>query len=288
MAVGNLSYWDYVKAAFHLKAPMGMLGNLPINKMLLGGFLFLGSANLLANGNPGIFLLGIAYEIAYLMFLPSNVRFQKLVRGTLLNQDRQSWLIKQNEIFVNLDRSSQNRYRQIYQLCIDILRAPGANLEGFSIEDFKSSDVNQLLGIFLRLLDSRRRIVEIMSPALQTNLEKEIKTTKNQLDKEDPNGAVFRSLQSTLEIQNRRYENISKATENIRYIDAELDRIEKQITLLKEEVAMSSDPQYMSTRLDTVMDSLHGTTKWMSEHAEIFGGSDLPDMPRTIIESEHS
>jgi len=87
-----------------------------------------------------------------------------------------------------------------------------------------------------------------------------------------------------LEIQQRRLENLVKAEESLRVIDAELDRIDKQVILLHEEASVSSDPDLLSVRLDGVMKSLQGTTEWMVQHNELFGSLEEQSIPKNLIE----
>jgi SpoVK/Ycf46/Vps4 family AAA+-type ATPase len=95
---------------------------------------------------------------------------------------------------------------------------------------------------------------------------------------------VARSLKGTLDIQQRRLENYNKADESLQVTEAELDRIEKQITLLAEETAVTSDPAMMSSRLDGVVQSLQGTTRWMSENAEFFGSLEEEPPPVNLLQ----
>ena len=88
--------------------------------------------------------------------------------------------------------------------------------------------------------------------------------------KEPETSPVYRSLKGTLDIQNRRLENRNRAEESLKVAENELDRIEKQVTLITEETTVSSDPEVLSVRLDGVIQSLQGTTQWMSEHGEFF------------------
>ena len=55
----------------------------------------------------------------------------------------------------------------------------------------------------------------------------------------DPDSALARSLRATLAIQEKRLENLETAAENLAVIDAELERIEQQVRLVREESAVS-------------------------------------------------
>ena len=66
------TFWDYVHAAFNAR-PNGMF--VAPNWIGLGIFSVLGVLN------PGFWMIGLGCELAYLGWLGTNPRFQKLVSG---------------------------------------------------------------------------------------------------------------------------------------------------------------------------------------------------------------
>ena len=85
MVKNNLGFFDYLKAAFSWPVYVSGLGRMPLNYLILAGFAILGL------GNPGFWLLGLAYEVGYLLFMAGSNRFQKLVQGDLLLKQRKIW-----------------------------------------------------------------------------------------------------------------------------------------------------------------------------------------------------
>jgi len=278
MAKSELGFLDYVKAAFGWRSRVPLLGHLPLNVLAVAGFAILGL------GNPGFWLLGLAYEAAYLFLMAGNQRFQALVQGTRLLQERQVWQSKQNVIFANLDRQSQQRYLALTQECLQILKNTETLSTKPASEDLRSGGLNQLAWLFLKLLYSKIKIRGITEQVTRAELEAEIKAIADKLAKESEASAIYRSLQGTLDIQKKRLENLVRADETLKVIDAELDRIEKQVTLLNEEASMASDPDTVTVRLDGVMESLQGTNKWISEQNELFGGLDDSSVPRNLLD----
>jgi hypothetical protein len=279
MAKSELNFLDYGKAAFAWRFRVPGLGHLPLNILALAGFGILGF------GNPAFWLLGLAYEAGYLMLMAGSQRFQAIVQGAKLLQQRELWQGKQDNIYANLDSASQQRYRRLLQDCSQILK----NTETLSVkpgsEDLRSGGLNQLIWLFLKLLYSKIKIRDITEQVSRGELEADIARLSGKLAKESENTAIFRSLQGTLEIEKKRLENLVKADDSLKVIDAELDRIEKQVTLLREEASIASDPDTVSVRLDGVMQSLQGTNKWISEHNELFGGLDESAVPQNLLES---
>ena len=270
----NLTFWDIVKAAFHLKVRLPGMGKMPINKYLLAGFGILGI------GCPGLWFLGLAYECAYFLFLTSSRRFQNFVRATSLKEVKEDWQQRQQGILSGLDVNSQKRYGNLLSLCREIESAGGKDADVFSsVKNFKMEGLNQLLRIFITLLDSRKNILEIIGKVNAAEIERDMAAIKARMEKENESSTVYRSLKGSIDIQMRRVENLQKARESLSVTEAELERIEKQISLIAEETALSRNPELRSMRVDNVVQSLQGTAAWMREHAEFFSSLEEGEPP---------
>jgi hypothetical protein len=276
MAKTELGFLDYVKAAFSWRYRVPGLGHLPLNILALVGFGILGL------GHPAFWLLGLAFEAGYLTLMSGDARFQRLVQGRMLMEERRVWQAKQSNLFDSLDPQSQLRYRSLADTCQQILKSTKALAPGSAMEDLRTGSLSQMAWMFLKLLYTKIRTRSIKVKAEE--LEAEIKRLSDQLSREAEGSAIHRSLQGTLEIQRRRMENLTKARESLKVIEAELNRIEHQVRLLNEEASMASDPEALTVRLDGVMQSLDGTNKWMSEHGELFGGLEEATMPQNLLD----
>ena len=264
MATTELNFFDYVKAAFHQKGHIPGMGLMPVNKMMFTAALVLGI------WNPGFWFLGIAGEVLYLWLMASNPNYQKVVQATRISQQKAVSGEKQFQLLQRLDASSRERYQRLAGNCYSILKiTSGDSPDPETMQkDLRVSGLNKLLWMFTKLLSSHLRIEGIISRTSAKELEQEIQEISQKIEKQPETSTLRRSLQGTLDIQKRRLDNLLKARESLEVVDAELDRIEKQVALLKEEAAVSSDPELVSVRLDGVMDSLSGTSQWMSEQDE--------------------
>jgi hypothetical protein len=278
----TLNYWDYVAKAFHWKIRLPLLGHMPLNKLALAAFAILGFAA------PPLWLLGLALEGAYLLFLPGSDRFQKtvqkLIRGEQLLKAQETWAQREQQMLAGLSLEDQRRYGRLWERCAGLQRSSAGGDALIKVEQLAAGGLTQLLWIFLKLLHSRSRIQDILESTSRRQLEKEIEALNGKLAQEAEGSAVAKSLRGTLEIQQRRLENYDKAAESLKVTEAELDRIEKQITLLAEETAITADPSLMSSRLDGVVQSLQGTTRWMSENAEFFGSLEEEPPPVNLLQ----
>jgi hypothetical protein len=277
----QLSYGDYLKAAFSRKLPVPMLGMMPANLMALGVFAVLGLAN------PGFWLLGAAAESAYLFFMAGNPRFQRLVRGERLLAAQQDWREKIQRAAGRLSEEGRQRYRRLVAQCQRVVGV-SETLDPDSLGDFRDlrgQSLNQLLGIFLRLLTSRQIITDNVRSLDRGALASELGSLEKRIAEAEPGGALARSLEGTRDIQRKRLTNLERADENLKVIEAELERIEQHVELIREESAVTGKPEHLSDRLDAVTSAMSETSRWMDRHADFFdslsggeAGSALPEL----------
>ncbi len=290
MAAPRLGFFDYVKAAFHRRVPVPGLGEMPVNWMGLAAFTVLGLLN------PGFWLLGAAAELTYLFGVSSNPRFQKLVDAERQADARTGWEDRVHGEVERLSEESGARYRRLLAECRRILgiseTLDAAEIGG--VRGLRSSSLNQLLWIFLRLLRSRELISDNLAGVKRPEIEREIQGLKTRLEGIDreKDGALARSLQGTLEIVERRLANLDRASASLQVIDAELGRIEQHVELIREESAVTGKAEALSSRLDSVTTAMSETTRWMADNAEFFGdlgeeptaAGDLPHLPERVSE----
>lgn len=269
------SFFEYVKAAFNWKVNVPGMGHLPLNKILVGAGIVLGI------GNPGFWFLTLALEMGYLWGLSSNKRFQRMVDMGTEVQSSRKWDQRQKRLLESLPPSDRDRYYQLLDRCASIIKLVSA--DEHNLGDLRVTELNQLAWMFLKLLGSRKKINFIISTTSLSDLEKEIAEVEAKLAEETEGSPLHRSLQGTLDIQKRRLDNLLEAEDSLKFVEAEMDRIEKQVTLLNEEASVSSDPEMLSMRLDSVMTSLSGTSQWMSEQSEYFGMLEDESMPSDLL-----
>ncbi|MEA3277027.1 MAG: hypothetical protein U9Q81_17420 [Pseudomonadota bacterium] len=278
------TYFDYLREAFYRKARVPGLGGLPVNLMGLGAVAVLGIVN------PGFWLLGAAAEIAYLTAMASSARFQKLVRGERLLELQQGWEQQMAQAVSRLSAEDADRYFTLLSQCRSIvgIAEETARTSLGNLPDLRGRHLNQLLAIFLRLLVSRQSIRENLRGLDAEALSGRIADLEVRLSRIDPEKepSLARSLDGTLAIQRKRLENLDRAAANIRIIEAELDRIEHQVELMREETAVSGQPEQLSDRLDAISSSMNETARWLDRHADFFDGlsadeaaARAPDLP---------
>ena len=272
MTAPTYGFWDYVKAAFLRRARLPGLGHMPLNLTGLAGIALLGL------WNPGFWLLGIAIEVAYLVLKASSPRFQKLIQGEALLMQQKGGEQKVQQVIQSLGPPSMERYRRLLEQCRLIPGLQQGSTDPTStLGDLRGGSLNQLLWLFIRLLSSRELMVATLTQVNPASLEGDVAKLKERLAQADPESPLGRSLKATLDIQSKRLENLAKAKGSLEVVESELDRIEQQVRLIREESAVSGGPEFISARLDQVSATLSETSQWMDQHAEFFSSLAVDD-----------
>jgi hypothetical protein len=260
------SFWEYVKRAFHAKVPVKGLGPISLNKWFLAG------AAILGFGAPPVWLLGLGAEMAYLYWLSTNPRFRRLVDGERLAGERDRWDKKVKELETKLDRESMSRNFVLAAKCREVQALSAVSGAPVApLEEAKVSGMDQLIYMHLRLLVSRATLNANFAADEKPRLVKEIERLEREVATPGIAEAVKRSKQGTLEIQKKRLENLDRVDEQRAVIESELERIEKQVELIREDTAMGREPLALSSRIDTVVNSLGETSEWMKKNADLLG-----------------
>ena len=80
-----------------------------------------------------------------------------------------------------------------------------------------------------------------------------------------------RSLTSQADILRQRLAQQQEAKGKLTFIHAELVRIQEQVELIREQAALSTDPEGLSQRIDQIAATLGGTAQWIREQQQVYG-----------------
>jgi hypothetical protein len=88
--------------------------------------------------------------------------------------------------------------------------------------------------------------------------------------------AEFALLRGKNELDRR-----AEAERKLGFLDAETERLEQQVELIREQAALSTDPAQLSQRIDEITASLGTTSQWIRDQQQVFGAMDdlLSDAP---------
>ena len=257
-------FLDYLSAAFNAR-PMGMF--VAPNWVGIAAFGILGAAN------PGFWVIGAGLELGYLLSLATNKRFQQTVSMKPLNAARQEWNQRIQRVLGRLDANDRREYDALAERCRSIVDMQMNNAaEPPDGLEQQAQSLGRLSWMFLRLLLARRTIGQVMGGAQNdVELQRRIASLERQQAQPGLSEELARSLSGQLEILRQRLQQRTDGDRKLAYIDAEVERIQQQVELIREQAAMSTDPELLSRRIDDITATLGSTGQWIRDQQQVYG-----------------
>lgn len=261
------------------------MGALPLNKMGVTGSLVLGLLN------PGFWFLGAGLELGYLWMLSTDPRFQKYIQSRRMNMIEQDKSVRINEMIRSFDKPSVARLEALNRNLAKINELMDINSEGAMqfVRETQQKTLSQLPVMFVKLLFTQRLISESLEHTDADKLKREIRDLEKQLAAGEIGEALMKSLRGNIEIKQKRLENIGRAEENNQLVEMELNRIENQVQLIREEIALNRSPEAISAGIDRINSTLGETEAWVNTHSDflnrIGGDQILPSAEPAFIAS---
>lgn len=258
-------FFNYLAAAFNAR-PLGMF--------VAPNWIGLGAFGLLGILNPGFWVLGAGLEIGYLLLLSTNPRFQRLIAAQPLNESSREWNQRIQGLLARLDNADRSLYNTLADRCrsiIDLqLHSGSSDPEGLETQ---ADSLGRLTWMYLRLLVARNTIRQVIGAGSDgaAELHKKIASLERQQKAPGVSDEVRRSLAGQLEILNQRVRQRGDAEQQLAFIDAEAERIAQQVELIREQAALSTDPELLSRRIDEIAGTLGSTGQWIREQQKVFG-----------------
>ncbi len=127
--------------------------------------------------------------------------------------------------------------------------------------------LGRLTWMYLRLLVARHAIENVLGEPSgdPSNLNRSLASLERQVKDEELSTRLRRSLEGQIEILRQRIDRRGEAERQLTFIDAELARIEQQVELIREQAALSTDPELLSQRIDEIAATLGGTSQWIRD-----------------------
>jgi hypothetical protein len=257
-------FFDYVTAAFNAR-PLGMF--------VAPNWIGLAAFGLLGVANPGFWVLGAGLELGYLMTLATNKRFQNTVAARPLSASRAEWNQRIQRVLSKLDPADRKTYDAFAERCRSIidLQLQGATEPPQGIEA-QADGLGRLSWMFLRLLLARRTIADVLGGTHNdAEVQRKIASLERQQKQAELSEELARSISGQLEILRQRQNQRTDGDRKLAYIEAELERIEQQVELIREQAALSTDPELLSQRIDEITATLGGTGQWIRDQQKVFG-----------------
>lgn len=258
---------SYIAAAFNARA-FGM--PVPLNWFGIAAFALLG-----ALVNPGFWLIGAGIEGLYLWALSRNPRFRAIVDSEGGQTD---WRSRYESLSSHLDAQARQLQLSIEEQANEIIGL----LERTGATDSQTRDVMQMAWVHLKLLAARGSILEVIESAEREhrNLEEQERRVIDRLSRTDVDDELKRSLEQQLEVIRSRRGAHADAQRRRELVEAELERLRQQISLVREQVLLATDEHSAAASLDALSASLNEANRWLKDQRELFAGlDDLTDEP---------
>ena len=255
---------DYLRAAFNAR-PWGMF--------VAPNWIGLGAFGLLGVMEPGFWVLGAGLELGYLLLLSNNPRFQRAIASKPENESRSEWNERIQRLTTQLNNEDRRRYAALAERCRGIidLQDQGASDETHGLET-QADSLGRLTWMFLRLLVARATIrTVLMDGEDDETLTGRHATLKRQVEDASASPELRRSIAGQVEILEQRIEQRKQAEHKLAFIEAEIGRIEQQVELIREQAALSTDPELLSRRIDEITATLGGTGQWIRDQQQVYG-----------------
>ena len=259
---------SYLWAAF-MARPFGM--PIPANWFMLAAFGLMG-----AFLSPGFWVLGAGAEVAYLLGLSRNQRFRNAVDAGAYRDD-----------------PADQRYRALQQQLAPLDRKRQEQIEGRAREIMDTlgqsplmathvDSLEQLVWLHLRLLAARQAIGRVVETARReaVGLTDQERSIQRRMESAELSAELRRSLEQQQGVIDARQAGHAEAQRRAEHVDAELNRIDQQIALIREQALLATDEERIGASLDALAASFNEATKWLSSQRDLIGALDLNEHQR--------
>lgn len=265
--------------------------------------LFLGAsaAAILSPWPDALLALVGAGELTYLAGLVSIPKFRAAIdakvhqesKGQVVSGTPPPVVRSVGDIIASLPNEARRRFEQLHARCVEMRSIAhgvrgGAGSTSAPGEEIRTPALDRLLWVFLRLLRSQDALARFLRTTSEEEIGKRVEELKKNLTAARGSGdeRIVRSLQDSVAVNELRLENYRKAKKNAEFVAIELDRIEGKIQVLTEMSVNRQDPDFLSSQVDSVAESMRQTEKAISELQHITGLSDELEEPPPIVESD--
>jgi len=257
------------------------------NLLLLGS----GIVFSVLSGVPGIVLpIVIAGELGYLGFLGTNRRFQNVLKGQKLLEDKKVVAAgaasasekKLHQLIAFLSDEDRERFEQLRQrskTMTDLQKSMHSAESPKGDTGFKTQSLDKLLWLFLKLLHHKNALERFLNQTSEPQLEAELVDTSERLEeakKKEASQRLITSLSEKRMTIEERLENYREADENLEILQIELDKTEQKINHLCEVGMTGRDGTNLSSQIDGVADSVRLSEKTLSslDLGDVFDDTD--------------
>ena len=237
-----------------------------------------------------------AGELTYLTALISNAKFRQAIDAehhqAATEQSAATAQRSLQQIVATFPFASRQRFEQLRNRCLemrDIAHGVRGRQQAPVGEDSNTQALDRMLWVFLRLQTTQLYLQRFLEKASEVEIRNRIREAEDRLAAlNSPDERIKRSLEDSLLVQRQRLENHEKARQNLDYVRVELDRIEAKIQAITEAAVNRQDPDFLTSQIDSVSQSMESTEKAIDELQQLTGIVEEMHTPPLILEADLS
>lgn len=243
------------------------------------------TAAALISGHADLALpLVAAAELTYLTGLVSIPKFRAAIDAKVYTAGRSGpetaapARVTFVQMMAGLEGEARQRFIRLRKRCLDMRGiAQGvsgrADDGGGRTDEIRVPALNRMLWVFLRLLRSKEALDRFLATTDADIIEAKLTDLRAREAKLGADGdpRLLRSITDSIATAELRLENYRRSERNAEFVDVELDRIEGKIQALSEMAINHQDPDYISSQVDSVAESVAHTEDAIREMHHITG-----------------
>lgn len=236
----------------------------------------------LVSGRPDVVLpIVAAIELGYLAMLGTHPKFQRAIDAQGAAEERekhsQTANVVLNQILKQLPPPVLVRYDRLKARCLELrqissdLHQTGMLETGQPMESLQLAGLDRLMWIFLRLLFTQFSLHKFLERTSRDRILADIKQAQGKLteigeaDQSQHAQKLRHSLADNVQTCEERLANYDRAAANYEFVGHELDRLENKIKSLAEIGVNRQEPDFMSSQVDGVANSMLETERTLNE-----------------------
>jgi len=205
---------------------------------------------MLGFGLPGFWLLGLGLEAIFLFTAASSKRFHRFVDAKGNIKSEEDFAEQWRQLVSRLDYQQQQRLSKLETKCGQIIQKYQESQASEFVVDQNQDALRKLAWIYLKLLIAKSNLDSLEGQSNKADLTRRIDAITNELKDPAISPGIKDSKEATLEILQKRLENLDRREASQKEIESDLSRIEAQVDLALENVAMQGQPQAISASID--------------------------------------
>ncbi len=249
----------------------------PLGMPVPPNFFFLGAMGLLgAFLSPGFWFLGAGLELAYLIGLSSSDRFRAAIEAQAArgNPAERRYFT----LFDTLEPGRRERQRALEGRGKEIV----ALLDADPLMRPYADSIEQLVWLHLRMLGASQTISQVLvvARAERERLQAQEEGIDARLSESDLDPELRRSLEQQKQVIDARQAAHDQAALRAERIDAELARIDQQVSLIREQALLAGNERSLGSSLDALTSAFNEADRWLDSQRDLLGALDLDESAR--------